>query len=718
MLQRSSRTLAKSKSVSSIYKETSEIINNNEMVMNSRNNRRKRLRDEADSFDNLKKPKTIVEDNIYSEFNKLNLPKGQYCNEYRKFVSATAVGNFLMNDPVLDWLKEYYGLVGLNNKEELESLTEDEKLQAMKDRETQCLQEQEIVSVLFKMGNKFEDNVYSFLKQNYPDSYIQIGDGNEEIKLNPEKYTTTLECMKAGYPIILQGHVINYSNKTYGWPDLLIRSDWVNKLFENEILTNNESCVSAPAFGNNKYHYVVVDIKWSSLKLRADGKHILNANRAPANKGQLLIYNVALGEMQGYIPPKAYLMGKSWSYTSKNNKYSGYSCFDRLGVVDFTDDKLDKQFIDKTNRAIYWIREVKLHGREWEFLPIPSRNELYPNMSNRYDAPFHKAKKEIATLLNEHTLIVGVGESHRNIALEKSIFGYNDENCCSENYGINPKSEKGKMIDAVLIANKANCSKNFIPDIVSNNTDNWQTGTPIEFFIDFEECDPKLFNGIKCQYNSSDYLFNSKTDGSFIFMFGIYVVTPTYKKYVCFKADRYNESSEKKVVDEAFKFMCDCTNNYMKENNVTNIIPLVYHWSPAEIVSLNRVNSKNNNRWRSYDSKFKYVDACKIFKAEPISIKGSLNHKLKNVAIAMHKHGMINTIWQDSSVSDGYHAAQKGSKYYNFMNNYDHAIDKTLLQTSLNKHNEEFADLEEYNRVDCVTVYEIIDYIRNNHVRY
>ena len=70
------------------------------------------------------------------------------------------------------------------------------------------------------------------------------------------------------------------------------------------------------------YHYIVIDIKFSTLPLRANGKHLLNSGSYPAYKAQCLIYTDAIGLIQGYTSRYAFILGRRWKYTQKLIKYN------------------------------------------------------------------------------------------------------------------------------------------------------------------------------------------------------------------------------------------------------------------------------------------------------------------------------------------------------------------------------------------------------------
>ena len=122
--------------------------------------------------------------------------------------------------------------------------------------------------------------------------------------------------MKQGVPIIHSAPLSNKKNKTYGIADLLVRSDYLNQLVDVPIDLPDGRATKL----NTDYYYVVIDIKYQTLKLKSDGLHLLNNNSIRAYKAQTWIYNQALGNIQGYTPSCAYILGRRWNYTSKGGK--------------------------------------------------------------------------------------------------------------------------------------------------------------------------------------------------------------------------------------------------------------------------------------------------------------------------------------------------------------------------------------------------------------
>ena len=137
--------------------------------------------------------------------------------------------------------------------------------------------------------------------------------------------------MKKGTPIIHSAPIYNDKNNTYGIIDLLVRSDYINKLFNNFKIDDYN--IKAPNLDID-YHYRVIEIKYCSLYLSSNGVNFLNSNKIPAYKAQLCIYNVAIANIQGYKPPNTYILGIRYQYISNDQLYLGESSFDRPGVVD------------------------------------------------------------------------------------------------------------------------------------------------------------------------------------------------------------------------------------------------------------------------------------------------------------------------------------------------------------------------------------------------
>lgn len=555
------------------------------------------------------------------------------------WVSGTDIRNFLINDTLVDWLKLYSPKIRRENN---------------------------FKNYIMEAGNDFEKQVVSYITKN---RFPIVSISNE---ISPKTYTETVNSMMQGIPIIHSAPFENHKNNTKGIIDLIVRSDFLHVFADENPLPENLRNYKAP-YLQGDYHYVVIDIKFSTLPLRADGKHLLNSGNYPAYKGQLRIYTEAIGEIQGYTPQYAYILGRRWVYTSKGNNYSSKNCFNKLGVVDYND--IDNDYIQKTKEAINWVRNVRLNGQNWSVIP-PSREELYPNLCVD-SAEWNSEKKEIADNIGDITQIWYCGIKNRKKAIEQGVNSWRDLKCNSDILGIS--GERGKIIDMILNINRQTKDKirpsKLKTDISEEN----------EIFVDFETfCD--IFSDFK------ELPEQPKTDR--IFMIGVY-----YKgEYKNFVVKNTSLEEEYRIMDE---FMI-----FLKQNNFPKV--WFWHaeqmlWEKAEDRQLNRVSEneeKSDNIIDNWCIK-KWADLCKVFKDEPIVIKDCFKFGLKSVAEAMRKHGMISSKIE-SECHSGLEASVKAWKVYQVNQNPEK--DPAIL------------DITKYNKFDVKVLWEILTYLRENHI--
>lgn len=621
------------------------------------------------------------------------------------WVSGTQIRNYLLNDPIIDWLDNYYLELGFNDGTVLNKELKQEMEQKIK-------REREKISVLFTNGLIFEDSVFKEIRNKFPNQCVQVGFKREDV--NEEYFKKTVNYMKQGIPIIMQAVLINNFNKTKGMADLLVRSDYINKLFNTPQLTEEEISIGAPKL-KTRFHYRVIDIKWSTVHLCCDGQLIRNDERMPAYKGQLAIYNSIVGKTQGYYSNKAYIMGHSWNYEKCGEKFYGSSCFDRLGHIDYSG--FDEPFISKTIDAIEWIRNMKQNGSKWKLIE-PSVPELYPNMSNSNDNPWSEVKSKIANEIHELTQLWQVGPKNRVIAHANGIKKWSDTRCRSNKIGINGK-KIGPILDKIIEINQSTDSY-ISPACINNNELDWQTPYELDFFIDFE-----TING--CFTSEPVDVYNSNFDTNIIFLIGIgyfdsgkipislmpgiqaersesTLVERGKWTFKTFQMNTLNFEEEMRIVDELVAFIDSMIKIYCENNGIKkteNVIPKFFHWSNAEVTSINIANKRHGYKWLNWLSKIVWIDLCKIFQNEPIVVKGATRFKLKDIAKNMYKHKFIKTVWDSDGISDGLQAMLDAIKYYKNSNTETKIMDEII----------------KYNEIDCKVMWEIVNYLRSNHTK-
>jgi hypothetical protein len=499
----------------------------------------------------------------------------------------------------------------------------------------------------------------------------------------------TKELMRQGVPLIHSAPVKNSKNNTQGIIDLLIRNDYIPQLVNNCPIIENGK---ATKLGTD-YHYVVIDIKFSTLPLRSDGIHLLNSGSYPAYKAQTWIYTQAIGQIQGFTPRYAYILGRRWKYISKEIKYNSYNCIDKLGVIDFLE--VDKDYKLLTLKAIKWARDVRNYGNKWTLSP-PSRIELYPNMC-KDSGKWQSEKKKLAEELGEITSIWHCGINHRDNAMKNNIVSWRDINCTAKNMNMKMDGVRAPIIDKILNINRQNIIL-IEPKIIKSNILQWKN-TVNEIFVDFETISD-IFSPF------SELPTQRHTD--MIFMIGIYwnnILNNTdnweYKNFVC----KYG------TLDEEYRIMNEF-NMFLKQQNY----PKMWYWHAEDIMWKHAENRQFDLEYSQTDIKDKrcnisdnwkvsnWFDMCKIFIDEPIVIKDCFKFGLKCISSAMKKHGMIKTE-MDSICKSGMTACIQAWKMYE--DNKDNENIENCI---------EMKDISKYNKFDVEVLYDIINYLRINHI--
>ena len=500
--------------------------------------------------------------------------------------------------------------------------------------------------------------------------------------ITDEACAKTISLMRAGVPIIHSAPVKNTITNTQGVIDLLVRSDYIDKLIEEDPLTPLESVQGAPTIGHD-FHYVVIDIKFSTLPLRADGIHLLNSDHYPAYKAQIYIYNEAVGQIQGYTPPMAFIMGRRWRYTKKDVTNHNYTCLDRLGRISY--DGVDKDIPEQVSKAIKWVRDVKTHGAEWSVNP-PSRPELYPNMC--IDSGIWNVEKErIASSLGEITSIWYLGTKHRNKGLLADIKSWKDKRCTTKNLEFG--GTRAPVVDRIMSINRQTKDKIW-PDVINGNTADWRDSSN-EIFVDFETLSD-IFSDF------SDLPNQKSTD--MIFMIGVGWEEGGKWHHKNFTCNEPTPQEEYRIMDEFTDMVRQRGNPKIRywyaESNF---------WNKAECRQFDHAHRDDDVDRKDHISddwklSTQWTDLYNLFQQEPIVLKGCFKFGLKPIARAMKEHGMIKTSIES-------HCDSGMAAMINAANCYKTSTHPATCETML--------DIAKYNEFDCKVLWEILTYLRANH---
>lgn len=509
------------------------------------------------------------------------------------YVSASSTRNFFLDDPLIDWLELYGKEKGYKKSESPYSFSK----------------------FIMNMGKQFESYIFSIIKTNHPHDYISIPTFYGKDYSEKE----TIKHMSMGTPLIYQGLLVNRKNKTYGYPDLIIRSDFINHFFNRQIITPEKAskgCSFSPV-----YHYRIIDIKYSTIHLQRDG--ISNSGSSFAYKGQVFIYNEALGRLQNFVPRCSYILGRMYSQNDKS-----FSSFETCGVVDFVKEPV---IGETTERCLRWVQRLRQEGSSWDIYPTPVVRELYPNMKNDNDA-WSGVKQALAKHVNEITLVWNCGVRDRNYLHSLGVTSYLDERCTTDTMNKGGKKIK-QTIDKILAINRGDLPVNH-----SVNTTTLSEG----YYVDFE-----TVNNI--------YDIKGKEPDRLVMIGVIGPDSEGVEQETVLVADALSDLSEKQIISSFLELI---TPN--GENN-----PIVYHYSDYEpryfkkkLETLGIVTSVN----------IQWVDLLSVVKDKNMFMKGCLNFSLKSYMNAFGYHK------SKDDIINGNEAMVALIKYY--LENDTNVIDK------------------------------------------
>ena len=569
--------------------------------------------------------------------------------EWRDWVSASSTRNYAIRDPLLDWLDLYGEKNGYRPDDELPGY----------DPRTDFTQ------FIFRQGHAFERAVVDYLRTLA--DVAQVGAGDAEDSRDLGKAEETFAAMQRGEPMIYQGVVRDAATRTYGSPDLLVRSDVLAGLFP-ETLAEDEASVAAPDLGE-PWHYVVVDVKFTTIRLLVSGG-IQSSGSSRAYKAQLYIYNRALGRLQGYTPQAAYILGRSWRETVDRRTVRGSTCMERLGRVphDSTVAR-DVTLAGMTNEAVDWVRRVRVEGMRWSATPEPSVPQLRPNMRNQSDSPWSTAKKEIEAILAGNPWVEGA-ESMATRAGDGQMAFW-------------PEGQHVPETDFSSVS----------PARVTAGGDAWRE-PGLAFYVDFETVS---------DLNDDFSRIPERGGANMIFLIGCGHMEGRRWHYRSFLARDLLVEAEGEVIDEWVAHMRDVRERLGRRD----VEPPVFHWSSAETrlfeTAYDSAMSRHPDRTWPPVRWFDFLE--RVMRKEPVRIEGAKGLGLKAVATAMKRQRLIDSTWDDDSNLDGL-GAMVGACW---------AADEARRLGVPLEEIDLVREIVRYNEIDCKVMMEVIAHLRRFH---
>lgn len=506
---------------------------------------------------------------------------------------------------------------------------------------------------------------------------VQISDGYEDTH-DLKSAVATFAAMRKGVPLISQAVLRNPQAQTFGAVDLLVRSDILRDLFPSEI-SAEAAAVGAPELeapvieidvdGNSNpvlrpapWHYVALEVKFKTLDLLVDGSASSEMLSAMA---QVWIYNRALGRLQGYLPPASYLLGRSWRQGSGPG---GHGAFERLARVDDGRILGDRGTLeDIVAAACDWRRRLKHFGASWDVTPMPSVPELAPHMRNDDDGPWHGAKKQIAEITAELTLLPGMNPRRRAAANQLGIMRWDDAAPGISGSVLDVAPYLMGQCDAVLAANRPRFDED--GHSVANSADNavlpahiglygWRIPAPIEFYVDFESISnldddfgalpavggtPMIFQ-IGCGWLEDGTRPVNYVAGQ------TGVSGPIAKAgswgFRQFTVDALNETEELRIIDEFVSFVA----GELDRRGLTWDQARFIHYSSAEksLMDSQYRGARTRHPEAVWPAELPWWDfLARVIRAEPVTVRGAFSFGLKPMTKAMTEAGLIDIEWKE-----------------------------------------------------------------------
>jgi len=598
---------------------------------------------------------------------------GQQCApeteiEWSKWVPIEHTRNWVLQDPILDWLRIHGERAGF---------LRDDQRQNYDPRS-------DFRRFVLEKGLAFEAGVVRLLQDRV--AVVRIAESVDDARAIA-KAVATIDALRAGVPVVTQAVLRNPARQTYGVVDLLVRSDILASWFP-ELISLEEAGLQAPGLGLTRFHYRPVDLKFHTFDLTADG-HVSGSADQLAYAVQVWLYAEALARVQGYVAPSAYLLGRTW----EQGEHRGEGCLERLARVDMERWLPNRETTIEqiAQDSIEWIRRLRVAGASWHVLPEPTVPELYPHARNGDDAPWHWAKREIADSLRELTLLPAMNPVRRAAAHREGIRRWSDDGISAARLGITSPSFAAR-VDAVLAANKVS-APTVVPQRIKTDSD-WRTVTPMEFYVDFETVSnlnddftllPRLGGQALIVQIGCGLMAK---DGSWLFM--------------QWSVDAITAAEERRIVDAWVNNMAEACS----ASGVNLDQARICHWSAAEPVSLENAYNAARIRHRdaTWPSPLPWFDVLdRVIRAEPVAVTGAFNFGLKSITKAMHAAGFIATTWTDGP-TDGLGAMVAA---------WTAAREASAACTPLSAH-PLMLEIGRYNEVDCRAMFEVLNWLRRN----
>jgi len=666
-----------------------------------------KMNSNQNSSEKVMKPtnNTTVSLDFNRKFIQLMFEKKQEVNYF--WTSASKFYNYFNEDPLVDWLNLYGTKKGYKkddaiNYEEYISSFDETDMAIQNDKMSfedfnKSHSQYSFFKFILKQGIEFENYVVNKLKEKFGDKIVNVNDVEIcGIYDYTKKLKITSELINQNTPIIYQGFVCDPDTKTFGYPDLIVREDYLPCIFGREVVPINK----------NTYLYHIIDIKYHSLNYKKESG-INGILKIMSNKSQqhyiyqTYIYTKGLRHLLNYdILPKelqnSYIIGRNWNLENINNS---------VGEIEFKDFP---SILSKLENAIIWFKDLKLSGNTWN-IEKPHRLELFPNVKNDRDTNWEKTKMKIAQKNKELTLLWNCGPSIRNKMVKNGIYSWDDPKLNTDNYfgqTISP------IIKSMIRVNNENIDLSFDKD--TEFTKCWKSNQAFDILkgqgpLKGQSSKTIVIDGFIDIENTIDVKsIDTMKEDAITYMIGLYYNyipitnrTKTYKTQMCHKTfcvDKLNTESEKTIIRDFLLFL----KNYTCEKH---IIWRLYHYSGFEDTTLCKLMQKYSLNPVDYGITIEWIDMYDILKTHKFVFNNCFDYSLKSINKMLYKYNYISDdcVYENSVIKNGMDSVIATYKCNEISINDDIPLNKIFIMK----------DIEYYNMIDCVSLFHIRKFLES-----
>jgi len=589
--------------------------------------------------------------------------------DWQDWVAAGATARWCRNDALVDWLDRYGAACG----------------HVRDDRRAAYDPRFDFHAFLAEQGLRFEEAVIADLERRVGVTRIATDPAGARSLAAAE---ATVAALERGERVIAGGVLRDPQARSYGRVDLLVRSDVLTELCADAFWEGDDPGAVAPGLYGAAWHYRVVDVKFSTLELLKDGS--LSTSSDLATCAQVWTYDRALARVQGYAPPFAYVLGRAW----RQGQAKGEACWQRLARVPHAAFVRSREAAleDVVAEGAKWIRRMRREGAEWQVLPVPSVDELWPNMKSDRDFPWHEAKKEIADKLGELTLFWQVSAPMRDRARLRGVTRWDDPRVSAAFLGISGE-RRALMFDALLDVNRGD-GPPLAPVRIEADQGRWRVPASLELYVDFE-----TVNDLDDDFTS----FPQRGGSPLIFQVGCGRYDEGRWEFVQFTARALTAEAEAEMIDA---WLAHVDRLARAAGLAGASEPRLFHWSAAETVFMDAMYDSARARHpdRPWPALGWYDLLERIVHAGPVVVRGARRFGLKSVARAMRAHGLIETEWGEG-LADGTGAMAGAWAAARLAAANGGNIAEVELMREVGR----------YNEIDCRVMAEVLDHLRREH---